>query len=95
MPLITHVFDIGDAEKRNEIVLGKIKEPTYWVFIKIRKFRWEHKTYVQLMNDPIAEINTGFMGSSSHRVINPNCQIMGSFLDACSNLPRNNFKECV
>lgn len=64
-PLITHVFDIAEAEKAYDIVLGKIKEPHIGILLKYGDNEDKLKTIYNVNATPISKINAGFIGAGS------------------------------
>lgn len=66
-PLITHVFDILEAEKAYDIVLGKVKEPHIGILLKYNPSKNNSKfsTLFNLKTSPVSEINVGFIGAGS------------------------------
>lgn len=63
--LITQVFDITDAEKAYDIVLGKIKEPHIGILLKYPGNDDKLKTLYSVNATPISKINAGFIGAGS------------------------------
>ena len=82
-PLITHTFDIAEAEKAYDIVLGKTVEPHIGILLKYNKTKSEHKTALQLKNAPLAAVNAGFIGAGSfaQSYLIPNAKGFGVTLD--------------
>ncbi len=82
-PLITHVFDISDAEKAYDIVLGKVKEAYIGILLKYSSPKSKRETFVQVNNTPITKINTGFIGAGSfaQSYLIPNVKSCGASLD--------------
>lgn len=64
-PLITHVFDIADAEKAYDIVLGKTKEFSSGILLRYARSDGKEKSLVSIKNDSPASISTGFIGAGS------------------------------
>lgn len=64
-PLITHVFDIAEAEKAYDIVLGKIKEPHIGILLKYPSNQDKLKTVYNVNSALISKINAGFIGAGS------------------------------
>jgi predicted dehydrogenase/threonine dehydrogenase-like Zn-dependent dehydrogenase len=64
-PLITHVFDITEAEKAYSIVLGKTKEPHIGILLKYQENNSKKNTITQVNSSPLSEINVGFIGAGS------------------------------
>jgi predicted dehydrogenase/threonine dehydrogenase-like Zn-dependent dehydrogenase len=82
-PLITHVFDISDAEKAYSIILGKTKEAHIGILLKYSIDKHKHQTLVQVKNTPIAKINIGFIGAGSfaQSYLIPGVKLYGASLD--------------
>jgi predicted dehydrogenase/threonine dehydrogenase-like Zn-dependent dehydrogenase len=82
-PLITHVFEIADAEKAYDIVLGKTPEPHIGILLKYTDNKVKRQTVVTVKNDPIKKINTGFIGAGSfaQSYLIPNVKSYGASLD--------------
>ncbi|WP_026897748.1 bi-domain-containing oxidoreductase [Daejeonella oryzae] len=82
-PLITHVFDITDAEKAYDIVLGKTIEPHIGILLKYSNITNNRNTMVQVKNSPLANINIGFIGAGSfaQSYLIPNVKACGASLD--------------
>lgn len=64
-PLITHIFDIQDAEKAYDIVLGKTKEFSSGILLRYSVSDGKEKSMVSIRNDPAASVSTGFIGAGS------------------------------
>lgn len=64
-PLITQVFDISEAEKAYDIVLGKVKEPHIGILLKYDENNDKLKTLFNVNTSPISKINVGFIGAGS------------------------------
>lgn len=82
-PLITHVFDIADAEKAYDIVLGKTPEPHIGILLKYAESKIKLDTVVKTNNELIKNINTGFIGAGSfaQSYLIPNVKTYGGSLD--------------
>jgi predicted dehydrogenase/threonine dehydrogenase-like Zn-dependent dehydrogenase len=82
-PLITHEFDIADAEKAYDIVLGKTPEPHIGILLKYSANKSKRQTVITVKNDPIKKINTGFIGAGSfaQSYLIPNVKSFGASLD--------------
>ncbi|RYE51493.1 MAG: oxidoreductase, partial [Sphingobacteriales bacterium] len=63
--LITHTFDISDAEKAYDIVMGKVKEPHIGILLKYQSNPGKHKTIFTIKSEPAKGINIGFIGAGS------------------------------
>jgi len=82
-PLITHVFEIADAEKAYDIVLGKTPEPHIGILLKYSENKIKQATIIKVKNDAIKKINTGFIGAGSfaQSYLIPNVKSFGASLD--------------
>ncbi|MDO6604348.1 bi-domain-containing oxidoreductase [Arenibacter palladensis] len=82
-PLITHVFDIAEAEKAYDIVLGKIKEPHIGILLKYDDNEEKLKTIYNVNATPISSINVGFIGAGSfaQSYLIPNVKASNGSLD--------------
>lgn len=64
-PLITHVFDILEAEKAFDIITGKNAEPHIGILLKYSHHERKKQSLVHIRQNPVAQINTGFIGAGS------------------------------
>ncbi len=82
-PLTTHVFDISDADKAYDIILGKVQQPYIGILLKYTENEEKHKSFIKLSNKPLAGINVGFIGAGSfaQSYLIPNVKSSGSSLD--------------
>lgn len=82
-PLISHTFDINDAEKAYEIVLGTNPEPHIGILLKYDSNQEKFSTYTSLKKNPISKINVGFIGAGSfaQSYLIPNVKSLGASLD--------------
>lgn len=82
-PLITHIFNISDAKKAYEIVLGKTKEAHIGILLKYTGRNYNNRTLVQVNNTALAKINTGFIGAGSfaQSYLIPHVKSYGASLD--------------
>jgi len=83
-PLTTHVFDIIEAEKAYDIVLGKIEEPSIGILLKYPEGNPEKTTHnFKVGNNKIEGINAGFIGAGSfaQSYLIPNVKSAGGSLD--------------
>lgn len=64
-PLITHIFDIDEAEKAYDIVLGKVQEKFIGILLKYPDNEHKAKTLVNVNNGEVKDINIGFIGAGS------------------------------
>ncbi|MFC4722895.1 bi-domain-containing oxidoreductase [Geojedonia litorea] len=83
-PLTTHVFDIIDAEKAYDIVLGKVEEPSIGILLRYPEEN-PNKTIasVKVNNKKIQKVNAGFIGAGSfaQSYLIPNVKSHGASLD--------------
>lgn len=63
--LTTHVFDIAEAEKAYDIVLGKTKEPHIGILLKYTENKEKYQTLLPLKNVKPAKLSIGFIGAGS------------------------------
>lgn len=63
--LITHVFDIAEAEKAYDIVLGKVKEPHIGILLKYNDSENKFKTSFKVNTSSVSKVNVGFIGAGS------------------------------
>jgi len=63
--LITHTFDINDAEKAYDIVLGKVQEPHIGILLSYPDSENKATSLVNLKSEPLKDINIGFIGAGS------------------------------
>jgi polar amino acid transport system substrate-binding protein len=82
-PLITHTFDIDEAEEAYEIVLGKKPEPHIGILLKYNEYQEKFVTSQLIKNEPIKDINVGFIGAGSfaQSYLIPNVKQFGASLD--------------
>lgn len=83
-PLTTHVFDIIDAEKAYDIVLGKVDEPSIGILLKYPEGNPDKKRATFSVNtNKIENINVGFIGAGSfaQSYLIPNVKAAGASLD--------------
>jgi predicted dehydrogenase/threonine dehydrogenase-like Zn-dependent dehydrogenase len=82
-PLITHVFEIAEAEKAYDIVLGKTPEPHIGILLKYSENKIKRATKINIKNDAVKNINTGFIGAGSfaQSYLIPNVKSFGASLD--------------
>jgi len=65
-PLTSHIFDITEAEKAYDIVLGKVQEPSIGILLKYpNSDKTKLSTNIVLNTKPINKINVGFIGAGS------------------------------
>jgi polar amino acid transport system substrate-binding protein len=82
-PLITHIFDIDDAIKAYDIVLGKTREMHIGILLKYKADSKKQNTLIQVTNSPLHNINVGFIGAGSfaQSYLIPNVKSWGASLD--------------
>ena len=82
-PLITHTFDIDDALKAYNIVLGKTKEFSTGILLRYPKKPITDNTIFALGNNPVSHVNTGFIGAGSFAqgYLIPGARSAGASLD--------------
>lgn len=82
-PLITHSFDIDDAERAYDIILGKTPEPHIGILLKYPDNENKRKTLVQTRHSVLAAVNIGFVGAGSfaQSYLIPNAKTAGGSLD--------------
>ena len=65
-PLITHIFDIADAEKAYDLVLGKTKEPHIGILLKYTGDKDKRHTIIQVNRSAATnKVSAGFIGAGS------------------------------
>jgi polar amino acid transport system substrate-binding protein len=82
-PLITHTYNIEQAEDAYEIVLGKNPEPHIAILLKYGENKEKFSTFKSIKNEPVKNINIGFIGAGSfaQSYLIPNVKSSGSSLD--------------
>jgi polar amino acid transport system substrate-binding protein len=82
-PLITHVFDIANAEEAYDIILGKVAEPHIGILLKYAATEKKFTSSIAIKTNPIAKINVGFVGAGSfaQSYLIPNVKSLGASLD--------------
>lgn len=75
-PLITHVFDIEDAEKAYDIILGKTKEQFIGILLQYPDNETKKVMLIQNTTQASKEINVGFIGAGNfaQSKLIPNCK---------------------
>lgn len=81
--LITHTFDINDAEKAYDIVLGKTQEPHIGILLGYPESENKAISSVILKSEPLKNINVGFIGAGSfaQSYLIPYAKAFGASLD--------------
>jgi predicted dehydrogenase/threonine dehydrogenase-like Zn-dependent dehydrogenase len=65
-PLITQIFDIADAEKAYDIVLGKTKEHHIGILLKYSGDKDKHHTLIRVnRTGSVNKVSAGFIGAGS------------------------------
>ncbi|MBS1921552.1 MAG: bi-domain-containing oxidoreductase [Bacteroidetes bacterium] len=82
-PLITHTFDIADAEKAYDIVVGKVSEPHIGILLQYPSRPEKFISTVSLKSEPLQKINVGFIGAGSfaQSYLIPNVKSFGAHLN--------------
>ncbi len=62
---ITHVFDITDAVKAYDIILGKVKESHVGILLKYSSPNGLSNAVIEVNSAPVKEYNIGFVGAGS------------------------------
>ncbi|WP_299244505.1 bi-domain-containing oxidoreductase [uncultured Aquimarina sp.] len=63
--LITHTFDISEAQKAYDIVLGNVEEPHIGILLSYPDNAEKDISLVNLKSNPIDQVNVGFIGAGS------------------------------
>lgn len=81
--LITHTFEITEAEKAYDIVLGKVQEPHIAILLSYPDNQNKKISLVSVKSDPVQQINVGFIGAGSfaQSYLIPNVKSFGASLD--------------
>lgn len=81
--LITHTFDINDAEKAYDIVLGKTKEHHIGILLGYPDSENKSTSSINLKAEPLKNINVGFIGAGSfaQSYLIPYAKATGASLD--------------
>jgi polar amino acid transport system substrate-binding protein len=65
-PLVTHIFDISDAEKAYDLVLGKTKEPHIGILLRYNSDKDKRLSVISVnKNSVVNKITAGFIGAGS------------------------------
>jgi predicted dehydrogenase/threonine dehydrogenase-like Zn-dependent dehydrogenase len=96
-PLITHVFDITNAEKAFDIVLGKTKEHHLGILLKYSIDSNKRNTLTQANTSPVNAINVGLIGAGSfaQSYLIPNVKSYGASLDGVVDVRGINSKNVL
>lgn len=81
-PLITHIFDIEDAENAYNLVMGKTTEDSIGILLKYDATGNLKNKMVEVANNPVKAISTGFIGAGSfaQSYLIPNVKAFGAGL---------------
>ncbi|SHI94481.1 bi-domain-containing oxidoreductase [Aquimarina spongiae] len=81
--LITHTFDVSDAQKAYDIVLGKVEEPHIGILLSYPDNEEKSTTKVNIKSSPVQKINAGFIGAGSfaQSYLIPHAKNNGASLD--------------
>ena len=63
--LITHTFDIAEAEKAYDIVLGKVEEPHIGILLAYPESETKKISLVSVQSNAVSNVNIGFIGAGS------------------------------
>ena len=63
--LITHTFDIAEAEAAYDIVMGKVKVPHIGILLSYFPNKHKFDSAFNLNLNPLQQINAGFVGAGS------------------------------
>jgi polar amino acid transport system substrate-binding protein len=79
-PLTTHVFEIEDAVKAYDLILGKVNEPYIGILLKYPEGDTSQKTSVDVNKNQPKKVNAGFIGAGSfaQSYLIPNVKNYGS-----------------
>ena len=82
-PLISHTYNINDAEKAYDIVLGKTPKPHIGILLKYDANSEKYISSTLLKGHPLSAINVGFIGAGSfaQSYLIPNVKSFGASLD--------------
>ena len=81
--LITHTFEIDDAERAYEIVSGKVAEPSIGILLRYSDATEKRSPTIQIHRKAIRDINVGFVGAGSfaQSYLIPHVKALGASLD--------------
>lgn len=82
-PLITHTFNIEEAETAYDIVMGKVQEPHIGILLHYPENQEKFATKFTIQSNPVQQINVGFIGAGSfaQSYLLPNVKSQGASLD--------------
>lgn len=83
-PLITHVFDISEAQQAYDLVMGKTEEESIGILLKYEPSGKIKNQPVAVNHHPIQSVSTGFIGAGSfaQSYLIPNVKLAGGGLQA-------------
>lgn len=83
-PLITHTFDIAEAEAAYKIVMGEVQEPFIGILLKYPELKGELETKIKIKGTEAVKgnLNVGFIGAGSfaQSYLIPNAKSAGANL---------------
>lgn len=79
-PLTTHIFDINDAVKAYDLILGKVSEPYIGIILKYPEESKNVLPDVRISSNTPKKVNAGFIGAGSfaQSYLIPNVKLGGS-----------------
>jgi len=82
-PLVTHTFNIVQAEEAYNIVLGKTQVPHIGILLKYKDGSSKFSTSTRVKNLPLKQLNVAFIGAGSfaQSYLIPNVKSFGASLD--------------
>lgn len=82
-PLITHTFNIDEAEAAYDIVMGKVHEPHIGILLRYSFNEKKFNSKFGYNSNPVQQINVGFIGAGSfaQSYLIPNVKTAGASLD--------------
>ena len=82
-PLVTHTFDIEQAEAAYDIVVGTNPQPHIGILLKYYEHKGKFNTSTPVRQQPTKQINAGFIGAGSfaQSYLIPNVKTFGASLD--------------
>jgi polar amino acid transport system substrate-binding protein len=83
IPLITHTFNIEQAETAYDIVMGKVQEPHIGILLNYPQNQEKFATKFTIHSNPVQQINAGFIGAGSfaQSYLIPHVKSNGASLD--------------
>jgi len=82
-PLITHIFDIAEAGKAYDLVLGKVQEHYIGILLRYHTDKIKNVTVQRANPAPVKSVNVGFIGAGSfaQSYLIPSVKSWGASLD--------------